>query len=124
LKLILTFQRSIFIFAPPKEKNMYAIVDITGHQYKVEKDQTLLVNKIEGEAGDSVEFSKVLLSDSEGKVKVGNPTVKGAKVTAKIIEQTKGDKVIVFKKKKRKGYRVKRGHRQLLSKIQITEIKN
>ncbi|MBT3424789.1 MAG: 50S ribosomal protein L21 [Bacteroidetes bacterium] len=103
---------------------MYAIVDITGHQYKVEKDQTLLVNQVEGKAGDSIEFSKVLLSDNDGKVKIGTPSIKGAKVTATIVEQMKGEKVIVFKKKRRKGYRVKNGHRQLLSKIQITEIKN
>ncbi|MFC2114102.1 50S ribosomal protein L21 [Bacteroidota bacterium] len=103
---------------------MYAIVDITGHQYKVEKDQTILVNQLEGEAGAKVEFDQVLLTDNEGKVKVGTPTLKGAKVTATILEQMKGEKVIVFKKKRRKGYRVKNGHRQMLSKIQITEIKN
>ncbi|MBC8343363.1 MAG: 50S ribosomal protein L21 [Bacteroidetes bacterium] len=103
---------------------MYAIVDITGHQYKVEKDQTLLVNQLQGKEGDSVEFNQVLLADNEGKVKVGTPTIKGAKVTATILQQLKGDKVIVFKKKRRKGYRVKNGHRQLLSKIQITDIKN
>ena len=103
---------------------MYAIVDITGHQYKVEKDQTILVNRLEGEAGGKVEFDQVLLTDNEGKVKVGTPTLKGAKVTATILEQMKGEKVIVFKKKRRKGYRVKNGHRQMLSKIQITEIKN
>lgn len=103
---------------------MYAIVEITGHQYKVEKDQTLIVNKLEGKEGDSVELSDVLLTDDKGKVKVGSPKVKGAKVTAKILEQTKDDKVIVFKKKRRKGYRVKRGHRQEISKIQIEDIKN
>jgi large subunit ribosomal protein L21 len=102
---------------------MYAIVDITGHQYKIEKDQTLFVHKLEGNEGDVVELKQVLLTDDNGKVKVGNPSVKGAKVTAKILEQVKGDKVIVFKKKRRKGYKKKNGHRQLLSKIQIEEIK-
>lgn len=102
---------------------MYAVVDITGHQYKVEKEQTLFVHRIEGKEGDRIEFEKVLMVDNEGKIKVGTPIVKGAKVTAKILEQLKGDKVIVFKKKRRKGYRVKNGHRQLLSKIQIQEIK-
>ena len=103
---------------------MYAIVDITGHQYKVEKDQTILVNQLDGKAGEKVEFDQVLLTDNEGKVKVGTPVIKGAKVTATILEQMKGEKVIVFKKKRRKGYRVKNGHTQMLSKIQITEIKN
>ena len=103
---------------------MYAIVDITGHQYKVEKDQTIFVNQLQGKVGDAIEFNKVLFADNEGKVKIGTPNIKGAKVTATILEQMKGDKVIVFKKKRRKGYRVKNGHRQLLSKIQITEIKN
>ena len=102
---------------------MYAIVDITGHQYKVEKNQTLLVNKVDGNEGDSVEFGQVLLTDKNGKVSVGSPLLKGAKVTATILAQLKGDKVVVFKKKRRKGYRLTRGHRQQLSKIQITEIK-
>ncbi len=102
---------------------MYAIVDITGHQYKVEKDQMLLVNRIEGKEGDKVKIDQVLLVDKDGKVIVGSPTVKGANVTATIVEQLKDKKVIVFKKKRRKGYRVRNGHRQLLSKIKIEEIK-
>lgn len=103
---------------------MYAIVDITGHQYKVEKDQTLFVNQVTGVAGDKVEFDQVLLSEDDGKIKVGTPAIKGAKVTATILQQLKGDKVIIFKKKRRKGYQLMNGHRQMLSKIQIIEIKN
>jgi len=102
---------------------MYAVVDITGHQYKVEKEQTLFVHRVEGNEGDKLVFENVLLVDDNGKVMIGTPTIKGSKVTATIIEQLKGDKVIVFKKKRRKGYRVKKGHRQLLSKIQIKDIK-
>jgi large subunit ribosomal protein L21 len=101
---------------------MYAIVDITGHQYKVEKGQKIFVHRVEGNDGDSVEFGTVRLTDEDGKVTVGSPAIEGAKVTATIIEQVKGDKVIVFKKKKRKGYRVKNGHRQLLSRIEIQDI--
>ncbi|MEA3496654.1 MAG: 50S ribosomal protein L21 [Bacteroidota bacterium] len=102
---------------------MYAIVDIVGHQYKVEKDQTLFVNRLKGEEKEKVEFSDVLLIDNDGKVKVGTPNVKGAKVTATILEHCKGDKIIVFKKIRRKGYKVRNGHRDYLSKIQITDIK-
>ena len=102
---------------------MYAIVDIVGHQYKVEKDQTLFVNRLKGEEKEKVEFSDVLLIDNDGKVKVGTPNVKGAKVTATILEHCKGDKVIVFRKIRRKGFKVRNGHRDYLSKIQITDIK-
>ena len=101
---------------------MYAIVDITGHQYKVEKDQTLLVNRVAGNEGDSVEFNEVFLTDKNGKVTIGAPVVKGAKVSAKIIEHLKGDKVIIFKKKRRKGYRKQNGHRQQLTRIEVTQI--
>lgn len=109
---------------PQRKYFMYAIVDIAGQQFKVEKDQTLFVNRLDGKEGDTIEFEKVLLTDQEGKIKIGNPVVKGAKITASILEHLKGDKVIIFKKKRRKGYRVKRGHRQYLSKILITDIKN
>ena len=101
---------------------MYAIVEIAGQQFKVEKDKKLFVHHLDAEAGDSVDFEKVLLVDNDGKVAVGTPTVKGAKVTAKVLEHVKGDKVIVFKKKRRKGYRVKNGHRQSLTEIQIEGI--
>lgn len=102
---------------------MYAIVDIAGKQYKAEKDKFLYAPLMEGDAGTKVDFDKVLLVDNDGKVKVGAPTVKGAKVSAKILEHVKDDKVIVFKKKRRKGYKVKNGHRQQFSKILIEDIK-
>ena len=102
---------------------MYAVVDIAGHQYKVEEGKFVYTNKIDGKEGDKVEFDQVLLVDDKGKVKVGAPTVKGSKVSGKILEQTKDDKVIVFKKKRRKGYTVQNGHRQDLSKILIEKIK-
>jgi large subunit ribosomal protein L21 len=103
---------------------MYAIVDIAGKQFKVSKDQKIFAPKLSGEAGDKVEFNQVLLVDNDGKVKVGSPTVKGAKVSGKILEHLKGDKVIVFKKKRRKGYKVKNGHRQVYTKLLIEDIKN
>ena len=101
---------------------MYAIVEIAGQQFKVEKDQQIFVHQLEGKAGDKVEFSDVLLIDDGGKIAVGAPAVEGAKVTAKIVEHAKGDKVIVFKKKRRKGYAVKNGHRQKFTKIAIDGI--
>ena len=100
---------------------MYAIVDIAGQQFKVQKDQQLYVHRLEGNEGDKVDFDKVLLTEDNGKVSVGSPVVEGVKVTAKILSH-KGDKVIVFKKKRRKGYRVKNGHRQSFSQIQIENI--
>jgi large subunit ribosomal protein L21 len=101
---------------------MFAIVEIAGQQFKVEKDQTLFVHRLQNEEGASVEFDKVLLVDNSGKVKVGMPTVDGAKVQAKVLSHLKGDKVIVFKKKRRKGYKKKNGHRQYFTKIQISNI--
>ena len=101
---------------------MYAIVEIAGQQFKVEKDQQIFVHQLEGKEGDKVEFSNVLLVDDGGKIAVGAPAVEGAKVTAKIVEHAKGDKVIVFKKKRRKGYAVKNGHRQRFTKIAIDGI--
>ena len=103
---------------------MYAIVDIAGKQFKVAKDQQIFAPKLDGSEGDKVEFDQVLLLDDEGKVKVGSPTVKGAKVSGKIVEHLKGDKVIVFKKKRRKGYKVRNGHRQQFTKLLIEDIKN
>jgi large subunit ribosomal protein L21 len=102
---------------------MYAIVDIAGKQFKVQKDQKLYVHRLQTEEGKSVEFDQVLLLDDDGKVNVGTPTVKGATVKAKVLEHMKGDKVIVFKKKRRKGYKVRNGHRQYLTQIQIENIK-
>jgi large subunit ribosomal protein L21 len=101
---------------------MYAIVDIAGQQFKVQKDQKIFVHRQEGEAGTELNFDKVLLLDNEGKVTVGNPTVENAKITAKILDHVKGDKVIIFKKRRRKGYKLKRGHRQQFTQIQIGEI--
>ena len=101
---------------------MYAIVEIAGQQFKVEKDKKLFVHRLDAEHGDSLDFEKVLLVDNDGKVAVGTPTVKGAKVTAKVLEHVKGDKVIVFKKKRRKGYKKKNGHRQLFTQIQVENI--
>lgn len=101
---------------------MYAIVEIAGQQFKVEKDQQLFVHRLEGKEGAKVSFDNVLLIDNNGKVNVGAPAITGANVSAKIIEHLKDDKVIVFKKKRRKGYKVKNGHRQYLTKIQIESI--
>jgi len=101
---------------------MYAIVDIAGQQFKVEKNQELFVHRLEGKEGGKVEFDRVLLIDNGGKVTVGAPSIDGAKVDAKIISHVKGDKVLVFKKKRRKGYQKLNGHRQYLTKIQIENI--
>ena len=101
---------------------MYAIVDIAGKQFKVTQDQYVYAPLMDNEAGASVDFDKVLLTDDNGKVKVGSPTIKGAKVTGKILEHVKGDKVIVFKKRRRKGYKVKNGHRQKFTKVLIEKI--
>jgi large subunit ribosomal protein L21 len=101
---------------------MYAIVEIAGQQFKVEKDQQLFVHRLQDKEGSKVTFDNVLLIDNKGKVNVGAPVIKGAAVSAKVIEHLKGDKVIVFKKKRRKGYKVKNGHRQYLTKIQIEAI--
>ncbi len=102
---------------------MYAIVEIAGTQVKVEKDKHYYTPLLEGKEGDKVVFDNVLLVDNDGKVKVGEPSVKGAKVTGKILHHVKGDKVIIFKKKRRKGYKVKNGHRQQFTKVFIEEIK-
>lgn len=101
---------------------MYAIVEIAGQQFKVEKDKKLFVHQLEAGEGDSVDFEKVLLIDNEGQVTVGTPVVEGAKVTAKVLQHVKGDKVLVFKKKRRKGYQKMNGHRQQFSQIQIESI--
>jgi len=101
---------------------MYAIVEIAGQQYKVEKDQQIFVHRLEGKEGSKVNFDKVLLTNDGKKIEVGAPAVKGVSVSAKIVEHLKGDKVIVFKKKRRKGYKVRNGHRQAFSKIQIEGI--
>jgi len=101
---------------------MYAIVSIAGQQFKVQKDQEIIVNRLEGEEGKKVDFKEVLLVDNDGKVNVGAPMIKGASVSATIVNHLRGDKVIIFKKKRRKGYEKKTGHRQDLTKIQIAGI--
>ena len=101
---------------------MYAIVEIAGQQFKVEKDQKVFVNRLNADEGKKVSFDNVLLIGDGKKVTVGAPAISGAQVGAKVLQHLKGDKVIVFKKKRRKGYRVKNGHRQWLSEIQIESI--
>lgn len=101
---------------------MYAIVEIAGQQFKVEKDQKLYVHCLDAERGSVVEFDKVLLVDNDGKVVVGSPVVEGAKVTAEVVSHVKADKVIVFHKKRRKGYRKKNGHRQCMTELKINNV--
>ena len=101
---------------------MYAIVEIAGHQFKVEKDQKVFVNRLATEEGEAVSFDNVLLIADGSNITVGAPAIGGAQVSAKVLKHLKGDKVIVFKKKRRKGYRVKNGHRQALSEIVIESI--
>lgn len=100
---------------------MLAIVEIAGLQYKVEQNQKLFVNRLKGEKGDKVSFEKVLLT-IDGAITVGAPAVEGVSVQAEILDHVQADKVIVFKKKRRKGYKVKNGHRQQLTQIQIVSI--
>ena len=101
---------------------MYAIVEIAGQQFKVEKDQKVFVHRLQSEEGKKVTFDNVLLLADGSKVTVGAPAIDGAQVGAKVLKHLKGDKVVVFKKKRRKGYRVKNGHRQALTEIQIDNI--
>lgn len=101
---------------------MYAIVDIAGQQFKVEKENKVFVNRLQANEGDALSFDKVLLTDDNGKVVVGAPYIKDAVVKAKVLAHVKGDKVIVFKKKRRKGYDKKTGHRQQFTQILIEEI--
>ena len=101
---------------------MYAVVEIQGSQFKVSKDQKLYVNRIDAKEGSKVSFDNVLLVDDGKKVHVGKPSLSGTSVEAKIISHLKDDKVIVFKKKRRKGYKVKNGHRQAITEIIIQGI--
>ncbi|EAQ48299.1 50S ribosomal protein L21 [Leeuwenhoekiella blandensis] len=101
---------------------MYAIVEIAGQQFKVAKDQKVFVNRLAGEEGDEVSFDKVLLAGDGDNITLGAPAIEGALVGAKISRHLKGDKVIVFKKKRRKGYKKKNGHRQSLTEIVIGDI--
>jgi len=95
---------------------------VAGKQFKVEKDQYLYTPLLEAKEGDSVKFEKVLLIDTDGAVEVGTPLIKGAVISGKVVEHVKDDKVIIFKKKRRKGYALKNGHRQKLTKVQIESI--
>ena len=102
---------------------MYAIVEILGQQFKVEAGKKLFIHRMEeAERGTQVEFDKVLLIDNDGKVKVGAPTISGAKVVCEVSSHLKGDKVIVFHKKRRKGYRKRNGHRQSFTEVLVKEI--
>ena len=101
---------------------MYAIVEIAGLQYKVEKDQRLYVNRLNVEAGKKVKFDRVLLIEEKGDVKVGAPVIDGAVIEATVNSEVKGDKVLIFKKKRRKGYQKMNGHRQIFTSITINKI--
>ncbi len=101
---------------------MFAIVTIAGQQFKVEEGQEIFVHQLEAETGDNVSFDQVHLIENDGAVSLGKPVLDGSSVSATVLEHVKGDKVIVFKKKRRKGYRVKNGHRQHFTKIKIDSI--
>ncbi len=101
---------------------MYAIVDIAGQQFKVTKDQEIIVHRLKDEEGSKVEFDKVLLIDNDGNTTVGKPTIEGAKISAEVLAHVRGNKVTVFKKKRRKGFQKSTGHRDDLTKIKIADI--
>jgi ribosomal protein L21 len=101
---------------------MYAIVEIAGQQFKVEEGKKIFVHRLKAEDGKQIDFEKVLLIEDEGKITIGEPVIKDAKVEGKVISQVRGDKVIVFKKKRKKGYRVKNGHRQNFTQVEIISI--
>jgi large subunit ribosomal protein L21 len=101
---------------------MYAIVEIGGQQFKVETGKKLYINLVQAEEGDLLSFDRVLLLENEGDIKVGTPVVDGASIKVKVLGEVKGDKVIVFKKKRRKTYRKKNGHRQRYTQVLIEEI--
>jgi large subunit ribosomal protein L21 len=101
---------------------MYAIVEIGGQQFKVEEGKKIFVNHLEAVEGNEIKFDKVLLLDDDGKITIGEPVIKDAVVEGKILDHVRGDKVIVFKKKRKKGYRVKNGHRQDLTRVEIVSI--
>jgi len=101
---------------------MYAIVEIAGHQYKVQKDQQIYVNRLQNDEGSKVNFDRILLVENAGKITVGAPAIEGMKVTASVLQHLKGDKVIIFKKKRRKGYQKKNGFRAYLTELKIETI--
>lgn len=104
------------------KKLMYAIVEIAGQQFKAEAGKRLYVHRLEAEQGSVVEFEKVLLVDADGTVKIGAPTVDGAKIVCEVLSHLKGEKVIIFKKKRRKGYKKCNGHRQYFTELKINEV--
>jgi large subunit ribosomal protein L21 len=101
---------------------MYAIVEIAGQQFKVEEGKKIFVHRLKAEDGIQIDFDKVLLIEDEGKITIGDPVVKDAKVEGKVVSKVRGDKVIVFKKKRKKGYRIKNGHRQNFTQVEIVSI--
>jgi large subunit ribosomal protein L21 len=101
---------------------MYAIVEIAGQQFKVEEGKKIFVHRLEVEEGNQIEFDQVLLIENDGKIIIGEPTIKDAVVEGKILDHVRGDKVIVFKMKRKKGYRVKNGHRQNFTQVEIVSI--
>lgn len=101
---------------------MYAIVEIAGQQFKVEEGKKIFVHRLDLKEGDKINFDQVLLVEDEGKITVGEPVVKEAFVEGQVIDHVKGDKVIVFKKKRKKGYRVKNGHRQQFTQVEVISI--
>lgn len=101
---------------------MYAIVEIAGQQFKVEEGKKIFVHRLEAEEGNNVDFDKVLLIDEDGKITIGEPVIKDAVVEGKVLDHVRGDKVIVFKKKRKKGYRVRNGHRQNFTQVEILSI--
>ena len=101
---------------------MYVIVDIQGQQFKVQKDQKLFVHRIDANEGDTVEFGKVLLIGNDDDITIGSPTIDGAKVVVEVLSHVKGDKFLVFKKKRRKGYQKLNGHRQQFSQVIVKDI--
>jgi len=106
-----------------KKRIMYAIVNIAGQQVKVSENQPVIVNRLKAEEGASVSFDNIIMVDNDGKISSGKKALSGATVSAKVLSHIKGDKVIVFKKKRRKGYQKATGHRQQYTKIQIESIK-
>jgi large subunit ribosomal protein L21 len=101
---------------------MYAILDVNNRQYKVKQGQEIYVDLQDAEVGTELTFNKILLADNEGSIKIGTPSLANASVSAKVLDHVKGDKVIIFKKKRRKGYKVKKGHRQRFTKVRIDSI--
>jgi large subunit ribosomal protein L21 len=101
---------------------MYAIVEIAGQQFKVEQNDEIFVHRLEGEPGKKIEFDQVLLLDNDGKISIGKPLLEGTSITGQIVDHVRGDKVVVFKKKRRKGYEKESGHRQDFTRVMIENI--